>query len=492
MRSWCPRCGHDLAPDPELPCDSCWDRRADEELARLLLRRCDEDEDPRRARALLSSLYDARAGVVLRSALDRPDPYLREGVLRALGGSGGRGDVPAVVRMLGDEADIVRTRARLALAELGGPEAREALFRDSLAADEEGRLEATLALAWLDDPRALPHLRALASTGLGVTVQRPPFDHRFGVAWGLVRLGGAQDRAELIERMVGPELARRGGSGSSVLGQMDAANVARQVLTALRADYPDEADAAFARLAEEAPRLARQLQRLGPGRSVRTNEPVAERRVPRLDLTALSRDPPGSAWPPAKFGGLPDWVGDPAWPVTSQGRPLVFYGQLPLFGDPPRTAYIFINKSDDAWSFQARGEGNAVIVRPGGPPDLPTVEKGTGPRLFEREGDEDRFVNRSRATPYERFVELTQGADPTEWEWPAPTPDELPRDGHGDWNKIGGTPLFLQGEEFPPGEDWRFAFQFTAGWAAEEMGDGAQCYGFVRGDGTGAFLWQCH
>jgi hypothetical protein len=41
---------------------------------------------------------------------------------------------------------------------------------------------------------------------------------------------------------------------------------------------------------------------------------------------------------------------------------------------------------------------------------------------------------------------------------------------------VGGTPLF----------------QFSADWAGRELGDGAQCHGFVREDGAGAFLWHCH
>lgn len=268
--------------------------------------------------------------------------------------------------------------------------------------------------------------------------------------------------------------------------------VAHQVLSALKAEYPDEADAAFERLAQEAPPLARRLRRFVSKCTHRTNEPLGAREVPRLELSALTRDPPPDAsWPPAKFGGLPDWLGDPAWPVASDGRPLVFYGQLPVGGDPPRTAYIFINSSDDAWSFEALSEGNAVVVRPGGPPHLATIAKGTGPRLFEQVEEPNRFVRRARPVPYERFVSVVPGADPAEWSSPDFGPDDFPRPSHGDGNKIGGTPLFLQGPEYPPGEGWRFAFKFGAAWAGREMGDGAECYGFVREDGTGAFLWQC-
>jgi hypothetical protein len=55
--------------------------------------------------------------------------------------------------------------------------------------------------------------------------------------------------------------------------------------------------------------------------------------------------------------------------------------------------------------------------------------------------------------------------------------------------KIGGTPLFLQAEDGPSGDGWRFAFQFDAGWAGS---DGGICHGFVNDGGRGAMLWQRH
>ena len=60
------------------------------------------------------------------------------------------------------------------------------------------------------------------------------------------------------------------------------------------------------------------------------------------------------------------------------------------------------------------------------------------------------------------------------------------------WNKIGGTPLVLQDEDWATRRRWRFAAPFTSGWAGTQRGDGAECYVFVRDDLNAAFLWQCH
>jgi hypothetical protein len=83
-------------------------------------------------------------------------------------------------------------------------------------------------------------------------------------------------------------------------------------------------------------------------------------------------------------------------------------------------------------------------------------------------------------------------ANPAEWSWPDLPSGSWLVDDSRDWNKLGGTPLFLQGEEWPPGDGWHFAFQFTAGAAGAERGDGAECYGYINDDGRAAFAWQGH
>ena len=58
------------------------------------------------------------------------------------------------------------------------------------------------------------------------------------------------------------------------------------------------------------------------------------------------------------------------------------------------------------------------------------------------------------------------------------------------WNKVAGTPLWLQGAD-TPGPEWTYALQFTADAAGSERGDGAIFYGWVNSSGQGALGWQC-
>lgn len=91
-----------------------------------------------------------------------------------------------------------------------------------------------------------------------------------------------------------------------------------------------------------------------------------------------------------------------------------------------------------------------------------------------------------------QHVRLEPGADPQAWTWPDRRPGTYPESLHEDRNKIGGTPLFLQGEGWRLGDGWRFAFQFSGGCAGWDPADGAEIYGFVTDQGAGALFWQCH
>jgi HEAT repeat protein len=510
--SWCRRCGIDLPNHAaDLPSLYCWPATADDELIDVLVERAAgalaqsrealsgvEDpvarssfpramrhDDPRvraageRARdgevvaraalQLLGQIDDRAAAGRLRLAAADREPRIRAAALQSLGWSGDRTDVPRAIRALRGDSAALRSAAAAALAELGGRDAADALAERLPDAAGDELEEIVGALAWLRDPRALPAARRLAPAAL-VDVS----GERHDAVWALARMGTEDDRVAL----------RR-----SLLEMRDTQQYqARGRLTgALAEEHPDELDD----LRDWLERNGVDQHRQGIGLRSVVLEPLGPREVPRLELAELLPEPTGEDPLQAKFGGQPDWIGEPMWPHTPAGRPLIFYGQLPVLGEPRRLACIFIG-GEKSW--QPLGEGNAVILQPG--PSAPHVAcraTATGPQLYEDAPQPRRFrpVVRKHQR-YQRFVRLAAGADPKRWEWPALAPHTFVRDAHGDWNKIGGTGRWLQGEPRLPGEGWRFAFQFSADWAGCELGDGAECYGFIRADGTAALAWDCH
>jgi HEAT repeat protein len=486
MPARCSRCGAALPIEPELPCWQCWEAHGDERLVRLLVHRAEEGS--RRAPQLLAAIGDPAAAPELREAMSHQDPHIRAAAISSIGWSGEPSDVPAVAAATEDADEAVRTAARATLADLGGQEAAEALAADLDGLDEDEHAHAVEALAWLGDIRAIEPLHELVAESLdGSGLYRGR-----GVLSALARLGSGED----VLRMIGT-VTRVVADGAASPGTPEfwrAQEAATQLRVALSEDRPEFLEEAGAQLREVAPELPAIAHWGGRSAKPRVVDvgPLGKRSVPRATLAELSETPvPGVASPPPKFGGQPDWVEAPAWPLGADSAPLVFFGQLPVTaGDQARTAYVFIDPEGNHW--EPLGEANAVLLQPGAPCQLETAPLSTGPRLFEFVHEAGQFRRRWRARPYERFIRLEDGLDPERWEWPELPPETYRKDEPGDWKKLGGTPLFLQGEESPPGDGWSFAFQFSAAWAGRELGDGAACYGFVRDDGAGAFLWQCH
>jgi hypothetical protein len=416
------------------------------------------------------------------------DPRIRAAAISSLGWSGDIEDVAAVASATRDASTEVRMAARATLTDLGGAQAAAALSNSIAGLEGDEHANAVEALAWLGDPRAIEPLHELVAQELGGIAPRPGT----GVLRALARIGSRDDVLKMADTVA--RVVADGAAAPATPGFWRAQEAVTRLWTALEEERPGLLDAAGARLREagpDLPALARWRGNAGGPRIVEA-DPLGERVVTRATLTDLSETPwPAASLPPPKFGGQPDWVEQPTWPLGADSAPMVFYGQLPVsIAENQRTAYVFIDTEGDHW--KSLGEANAVLVQPGAPCQVETAALSTGPQLYEQVAEAGRFRRRWRARPYERFIRLGEGADPQRWEWPELDPGTHRRDAHGDWNKLGGTPLFLQGAELPPGEGWSFAFQFSADWAGRELGDGAECYGFVREDGTGAFLWQCH
>lgn len=208
--------------------------------------------------------------------------------------------------------------------------------------------------------------------------------------------------------------------------------------------------------------------------------------------------------PVTKFGGQPTWITVPQWPLSrTTGKPMRFICQIALdpliFGEIlGQMAYLFITDDEEAFvanTFDPDGGENAVIIQPG-TSDIPTQRLLTGPTLYKMVSD----LSGERLVPLssEWAVEVTLDEDPeviVEDEQ-AHASDEAWTQFTSLWGeiKIGGTPAFLQGPEFPGEGNWRLLLQLDSESVPFYLnfGDAGVGYAFLSEDGTsGNFLWQC-
>jgi len=172
-----------------------------------------------------------------------------------------------------------------------------------------------------------------------------------------------------------------------------------------------------------------------------------------------------------KLGGQPTWLERPLWPTSAKlGEPMDFIGQFRLPGERIRLAYLFMSfdEAGELNTYDPEGGENALIIQRGG--CLPS------------------FVGKD--------AELFEG--PSLLEWDEIAVELVPvyaGDSGGLSSWIGGEPRFIQNEEYPEGEGWRFLFQLDSSNPdfGVSFGDAGVGYGFVSADGrAGRFLWQCH
>ena len=203
-----------------------------------------------------------------------------------------------------------------------------------------------------------------------------------------------------------------------------------------------------------------------------------------------------------KFGGQPNWISKPEWPVSkAANEPMRFIGQIALDAEivghtSAKMAYLFMTDDPDVdGTWEPDGGENALIIQPG-QNEARTEPLTKGPTLFKMEKRFFGAVNLPKTLEYE--VRLIPGEDP---EWI--TEDDRTRLTEEKFaaynetltgNKLGGTPGFLQADEFPEGDGWRLVLQLdstrTPFWV--NFGDAGVGYAFISQDGTrGKFLWQC-
>jgi hypothetical protein len=203
-----------------------------------------------------------------------------------------------------------------------------------------------------------------------------------------------------------------------------------------------------------------------------------------------------------KFGGQPTWVTEPQWPLSkTTGNPMRFICQIALEQEifPQalgRMAYLFMTDEekyvDGTW--EPDGGENAVIIQPG-ECAVPVTPLTRGPTLCEWvQVPGERLL---QPQPREYAVGLTRAQDPefcptserTSW-----SHDTFERYASAlDGNKIGGSPIFLQGDEFPGPGEWRLLLQLDATRVPffVNFGDAGIGYAFIDPSATaGKFLFQ--
>ncbi|MFD8783622.1 hypothetical protein [Kitasatospora sp. NPDC059599] len=199
--------------------------------------------------------------------------------------------------------------------------------------------------------------------------------------------------------------------------------------------------------------------------------------------------------PITKFGGQPVWRTGAEWPISAAwDRPMRFVGQIelgPVLGAAGhgRTAYLFVTHADHEEDFfdpdviDPDGGENAVIVQPGGHYTGPVRPLATGPGIYAGDGSAVEFTVGLRSV--EEPDALT---DEERAALPAADRDRRVERIGGigiDGDKIGGTPVFFQGEEWPDGGPWRLLLQLDSNWVPFRLVLGAspRLFAFVSEDG---------
>lgn len=206
-----------------------------------------------------------------------------------------------------------------------------------------------------------------------------------------------------------------------------------------------------------------------------------------------------------KFGGQPDWLATPQWPLSkSTGQQMRFLCQIELDerlfpASTGQMAFIFITDGDEYvdGTWEPDGGENCVVIQPSDAPlPVSVTNHPTGPTLYTMR----EVAGNALLTPFDQTygVTLTLATDPgfqpahVRQGWSKEQFDAYASRLEG--NKIGGTPIFLQNDEFPSDESWRLLLQLDATQVpfSVNFGDAGVAYAFIDMAGSkGRLLWQC-
>ena len=163
-----------------------------------------------------------------------------------------------------------------------------------------------------------------------------------------------------------------------------------------------------------------------------------------------------------------------------------------------KVAYVFMTDEEEyvEGTWEPFGGENAVIIQPSGKIDIPCEALPAGPTLqsYVRVDGQHQL----RAQDVEFGLSFADGDDPefvSMWDRidaSAEESEEYISSLEG--SKIGGTPGFIQGDEFPDKvHNWHLLLQLDSRDLPffQNFGDGGVAYAFITSDGTeGRFLWQ--
>ncbi len=190
-----------------------------------------------------------------------------------------------------------------------------------------------------------------------------------------------------------------------------------------------------------------------------------------------------------KFGGQPDWISEPEWPLSKEtGNPMRFICQIDLTeigfeNSNSKFAYIFMTEEDEYvdGTWEAEGGENAIILQPNNN-ETKTGKIRKGPSLYKMV--KKLFKKKLVQQGFECAVKLTKKEEDYKDD-----NDELDIR-----NKFNGEPVFIQGEEFKSRDGWNLLIQLDATNVPFyiNFGDAGVGYGFINEDGNKAkFIWQC-
>lgn len=195
-----------------------------------------------------------------------------------------------------------------------------------------------------------------------------------------------------------------------------------------------------------------------------------------------------------KCGGQPVWLQEAEWPVSkTTGKPMQFICQIKIEKNffPQATeemAYIFMTDIKDGYvdgTYSAEGGENAVIVQPGRVPSfISTLNLSTGPALPEEFAA--HFI--SVIEPFRSYTEFHELLETL----PEPAQDQYCQT-YGQ-TKMGGTPIYIQGDETPQGIGWKFLLQINSRDVPFyiNLGDAGKAYVFINSEiHEGRMFWQC-